>query len=102
MDAATISRQLDTIISLLKLTNQDALVGVRTQLDDVAKAVLDATLEPVTVGKLKKDVATKTSQLREDGATAGLQTSWQWACSQRTAAEAQRPINRPDCSRRKR
>ena len=32
MDAATISRQLDTIISLLKLTNQDALVGVRRSL----------------------------------------------------------------------
>jgi uncharacterized membrane protein len=62
MDAATISKQLDTIISLLKLTNQDALVTVRTQLDDVAKAVIDATSEPVAVGRLKKEIATKTNQ----------------------------------------
>jgi predicted HTH transcriptional regulator len=62
MDEATISKQLDTIISLLKLANQDALVTVRTQLDDVAKAVVDATSEPVTVGKLKKEIATKTNQ----------------------------------------
>lgn len=62
MDAATISKQLDTIISLLKLTNRDALVAARDQLDDVAKALIDAASEPVVVGKLKKDVAKATDQ----------------------------------------
>ena len=62
MDSENISSQLDTIISLLKLTNQDALDGVRAQLDDAAKAVIEPTSEPVAVGKLKKDVATKTNQ----------------------------------------
>jgi hypothetical protein len=62
MDAATISKQLDTIIALLKLTNRDALGVVRGQLDDVAKAVIDATNEPIVVGKLKKDVAAATNQ----------------------------------------
>ncbi len=62
MDAATISRQLETIISLLKVTNRDALAAVREQLDEVAKALIDATSEPVLVGKLKKDVAKATDQ----------------------------------------
>jgi ATP-dependent Zn protease len=62
MDAATISKQLDTIISLLKLTNRDALVAARDQLDDVAKALINATSEPVLIGKLKKDVAKATNQ----------------------------------------
>ena len=62
MDSEKISGQLDTIIALLKLTNQDKLDAVRDRLDDVAKALVEATAEPVVVGKLKKDVATATNQ----------------------------------------
>jgi ATP-dependent Zn protease len=57
-----ISTQLDTIISLLKLTNRDALSAAREKLDDVSKALIEATAEPVVVGKLKKDVAITTVQ----------------------------------------
>jgi hypothetical protein len=62
MDTDRISNQLDTIISLLKLTNREALSAVREALDDVSKELLDAAAEPVAVGKLKKDVAKATSQ----------------------------------------
>ena len=62
MYSEKISGQLDTIIALLKMTNQDTLVAVREGLDDVSKALLTATAEPVVVGKLKKDVAKTTSQ----------------------------------------
>src|SRR5436309_16094168 len=62
MDSERISGQLDTIIALLKISNGDKLNAVRSELDDVAKALLDATTEPVAVGKLKKSVATATNQ----------------------------------------
>lgn len=62
MDSEKISKQLETIISLLKLTNRDALAAVRDTLDDVSKALIEATTEPVVVGKLKRDVAKATSQ----------------------------------------
>lgn len=62
MDTDKISNQLDTIISLLKLTNRDALSAVREGLDNVSKALVDAAAEPVAVGKLKNDVAKATSQ----------------------------------------
>jgi hypothetical protein len=62
MDNENISVQLDTIIALLKLTNRDKLAAVRGGLDDVAKALLEATAEPVAVGALKKSVASATSQ----------------------------------------
>jgi hypothetical protein len=64
MDAATISNQLDTIIALLKLANRQTLAEVRAELDNVSKAVLDATTEPVVIGALKKNVA-KASQQSE-------------------------------------
>lgn len=57
-----ITGQLETIIALLKLTNQDKLDTVRRRLDDVAKALLDTTTEPVPIGELKKSVATMTKQ----------------------------------------
>jgi hypothetical protein len=62
MEAEIISRQLDTIIALLKLTNRDKLDAVRHELDDVAKALLEATTEPVVVGTLKKSLAAATNQ----------------------------------------
>jgi Fic family protein len=62
MESERITGQLDTIIALLKLTNQDKLDAVRDRLDDVAKALVEATAEPVVVGQLKKNVATATNQ----------------------------------------
>jgi Fic family protein len=62
MDSEKISGQLDTIIALLKMTNRDKLEAARGALDDVAKALLDAAGEPLMVGQLKKDVASKTGQ----------------------------------------
>jgi hypothetical protein len=35
-----ITQRLDTIISILKLTNRNALAGARNELDDVAKALI--------------------------------------------------------------
>jgi hypothetical protein len=57
-----LASRLDTIISLLKLANRDALAAVREGLDDVSKALIDVTAEPVVVGTLKKDVAKATNQ----------------------------------------
>src|SRR5580765_359006 len=62
MGSSDTSKQLDTIIALLKLTNRDKLDAARAKLDDVEKALIEATAEPVVVGKLKKDVATATKQ----------------------------------------
>jgi hypothetical protein len=62
MDSDTISSRLDTIIALLKLTNRGELDIVRRQLDDVAKALIEATADPVVIGKLKKAVAASTGQ----------------------------------------
>jgi hypothetical protein len=62
MDSDEVTGRLDTIITLLKLTNRDKLEAVRGELDDVGKALLEATEEPVAVGKLKKSVAGATNQ----------------------------------------
>jgi hypothetical protein len=57
-----ITQRLDTIISILKLTNRNALAGARNELDDVAKALIDGTEEPVVIGALKRSVANATGQ----------------------------------------
>src|SRR4051812_29062627 len=62
MGGENTGEQLDTIIALLKLTNRDKLDAVRAKLDDVEKALIEATDDPVAVGKLKKDVAAVTGQ----------------------------------------
>lgn len=62
MGSENIGEQLDTIIALLKLTNRDKLNAAREKLDEVEKALIEATTEPVVVGKLKKDVAAATKQ----------------------------------------
>jgi hypothetical protein len=62
MGGENTGEQLDTIIALLKLTNRDKLDAARGKLDDVEKALIEATSEPVVVGKLKKDVAAATRQ----------------------------------------
>jgi hypothetical protein len=62
MPDSEITERLDSIIALMKLTNRERLEAERAKLDEVSKALLDATDVPAAVGALKKKVAQKTKQ----------------------------------------